>query len=329
MAAPSSNSPMHPAPLPVERADGEPATVDLSIVVVTHNGRDMAIETLESAMQHIDGISVEWIIVDCGSTDGVAEAIEERWPQIDVTRVANIGFAAGNNVGFELARGRYLLALNPDTLVRWGQFKAWIDAMDARPRVGASSVIQEEADGSFQSMRRDPSVTRALSEALMLRRIPGLSCLQERVLDPIAYSEEREADWLVGAVLMLRREALTDIGGFDERFFMYSEETDLCRRVRAAGWEVRHLPVMRILHWGGKPNPRLVAQASYSRLEYAAKHFNRLQRMAYRGVLLVNHTMRLLGLAVKGNRQRVGYELTALKVVLGVAEPPFARHSSS
>lgn len=307
-------------------AQAEHSAPDLSIVVVTHNGRELALETLASAMASLGGVSVEWVIVDSGSSDDTPEAIEARWPEIEVMRMANVGFAAANNAGFGVARGRYLLALNPDTVVRWGRFRALVDAMDERPEIGAASVIQEEADGSLQSIRRDPTVTRALSEALLLRKLPGCDHLQERELDQAAYGEERAADWLVGAVLILRREAAEAVGGFDERFFMYSEEADLCRRVRDAGWEVRHLPVMRILHYGGKPNPRLAAQASFSRMEYAAKHFGRLEALVYRGVLALHHSVRIAGMALRpGTRERRAHELRALKVVLGLAEPPFTR----
>lgn len=306
------------------------ATPDLSIVVVTHNGLDLALGTLESAMARVGEISVEWVVVDSGSTDGTPEAIEARWPQIEVMRLPNVGFAAANNVGFAAARGRYLLALNPDTVVRWGRFRAVVEAMDARPDVGAASVIQEEADGSLQSMRRDPTVARALFEALLLRRLPGLRRFQERELDQGAYAVERSADWLVGAVLLLKREALEAVGGFDERFFMYSEEADLCRRIRAAGWEVRHLPVMRILHFGGAPNPRLVAQQSYSRIQYAAKHFGRRRALLYRAVLAVHHLVRLAGLALRpGRRDRRAFQSQALLVVLGLADPPFGQRPAA
>jgi GT2 family glycosyltransferase len=298
---------------------------DLTIVVVTHNGRDLALKTLESAMSSVGEISVEWIVVDSGSTDGTPSAIENRWPEIEVVRLPNVGFAAANNAGFAAAGGRYVLALNPDTIVRWGRFQALVEALDARPRVGAASVIQEESDGSLQSIRRDPSVVRGLSEALLIRKLPGCRNWQERELTQAAYGEERAADWVVGAVLVLRREALDEVGGFDDRFFMYSEEADLCRRMRAAGWEVRHLPVMRILHYGGAPNPSLVAQASFSRLQYAAKHFGRLEACLYRAVLALHHLVRLGGLALRpGRRQRAVHERRALQVVLGLAEPPFA-----
>ena len=306
------------------------AEPDLSIVVVTHHGRDLALETLESAMAKLDGAHAEWIVVDSGSTDDTPDAIEARWPDIQVMRLPNVGFAAANNAGFAVARGRYVLALNPDTVVRWGRFQTLIDAMDARPEVGAASVIQEEADGSLQSIRRDPSVLRALSEALLLRRLPGCRGLQERELDQAAYAEEQDADWLVGAVLLLRREALQAVGGFDERFFMYSEEADLCRRIREEGWAVRHLPVMRILHYGGAPNPRLAAQASFSRLEYATKHFGRLRAALYRAVLAAHHLVRLVGLtARRGPEERRAGERRALQVVLGLAAPPFARRSQA
>lgn len=301
------------------------AAPDLSIVIVTHNGRDLALATLESAMASVGEAAVEWVIVDSGSTDDTPDAIEERWPEIEVLRLANVGFAAANNAGFAAARGRYLLALNPDTVVRWGRFRAIVAAMDARPQVGAASVIQEEADGSLQSIRRDPSVLRALSEALLLRELPGCGRLQERELSQGAYGEEQPADWVVGAVLILRREALDAVGGFDEQFFMYSEEADLCRRIRAAGWQVRHLPVMRILHYGGAPNPRLEAQKSFSRLQYAAKHFGRVEAGMYRAVLALHHLVRLAGLAVHPRgRERVVFERRALGVVLGLGQPPFA-----
>lgn len=318
------------ASLPAIDTKVEVAEPDLSVVIVTHNGRELALATIESAMARLGDVAVEWVVVDSGSTDDTPMAIELRWPGIQVIRVDNIGFAAANNVGFRVARGRYVLALNPDTEVRWGRFQTLVEAMDERPRVGAASVIQEESEGHFQCIRRDPSVRRALGEALLLRHLPGLASWQERELDQGAYSLEREADWLVGAVLLLRREALADVAGFDERFFMYSEEADLCRRVRESGWEVRHLPVMQILHHGGAPSPRLTAQAAFSRIEYAAKHFGRLHALAYRAVVALHYGLRLAGIvARRGSRDQRKGMARALKVALGIAPPPFDTRPAS
>jgi N-acetylglucosaminyl-diphospho-decaprenol L-rhamnosyltransferase len=308
----------------------EATSPDLSVVIVTHNGCELTLTTIASAMSALGELSVEWVIVDSGSTDGTPDAIEARWPDIAVTRLPNIGFGAGNNVGFKAAHGRYLLALNPDTEVRWGCFRSLVEAMDERPQVGAASVIQEEADGSLQSIRRDPSVGRALSEALLIRKLPGCERWQERDLDQAVYASEQEADWLVGAVLVLRREAVGEVGGFDERFFMYSEEADLCRRIREAGWEVRHLPVMRILHHGGAPSPALVAQTVASRQQYAENHFGRVEAVLYRAVLALHHAVRLAGLLVRrGSRDRRVGTFRALQVSLGLAPPPFAPRSDA
>jgi GT2 family glycosyltransferase len=297
----------------------------LSVIIVTHNGRELAVRTLESAMAQAAELEIEWIVVDSGSTDGTPDAIAARWPAVAVTRLDNVGFAAANNAGFRAAGGRYLLALNPDTEIRAGRFAELVEAMDARPAIGAASVIQEELGGGLQpSIRRDPSVGRALSEALLLRTLPGCRGWQELELEPGAYEQDRAADWLVGAFLLLRREALLAVGGFDERFFMYSEEADLCRRVREAGWEVRHLPVMRILHYGGAPSPRLVAQGAFSRLEYARKHFGRLEARAFRAAVALHHLVRFLGFACRpGAKERVAAERRALQVALGLAPPPF------
>jgi GT2 family glycosyltransferase len=276
-----------------EPSAGTPA---VSAVVVTHNGQELALRTLESMMSQAADLPVEWVVVDSGSSDGTPDAIEARWPFIEVTRLGNVGFAA--------ARGRYLLALNPDTEVRWGSFGALVEKLDASPKVAAARVIQEEADGSLQCIR--------------------CSTLQEREREPLVYEEERAADWVVGAFIVLRREAVPAVGGFDERFFMYSEEADLCRRIREAGWEVRHLPVMRILPHGGKLNPRLVAQQTFSRLGYARKHFGGLAALSYRGVLALHHVVRLVAFTLApGRRERRAFEGNALKVALGLAPPPF------
>jgi N-acetylglucosaminyl-diphospho-decaprenol L-rhamnosyltransferase len=306
---------------------------DLSVVIVTYNGRDQALATVESAMAHAGaGISIEWLVVDNGSTDGTPDAISSRWPAISVERGANVGFAAGNNVALARARGRYVLLLNPDVDVLQGILAELVDALDRRPEVGAASVIQRGPGGELlHSMRRFPSPGRQLGEALGLARLPGLRSLQERVTDPAEYRRERDADWLVGAFLVLRREALSAVGRLDERFFLYSEETDLCFRLRGAGWQMKHLPFMTVTHHqGGYASPELAAQLSYSKLLFARKHRRRPAAALFRSALIAGHGLRLaLAVALAPFRpqlrSRALGDWRALRVLVGTGPPPFSR----
>jgi N-acetylglucosaminyl-diphospho-decaprenol L-rhamnosyltransferase len=312
------------------------STPDLSVVVVTHNGRDMAIETLRSARAHTGALSVEWLVVDNGSTDGTPDALAAEFPDLVIERGANVGFAAGNNAALRRARGRYVLLLNPDVEIRSGTLERLVDELDSRPRLGAASVIQRGPEGALlYSIRRYPSAHRQLAEAAFSPRWPVGRALQEAVVDPRSYEREHEADWLVGAFLVLRAAALAEIGLLDERFFLYSEETDLCFRLRQAGWTVAHLPVMTITHHqGGYGSPELAAQLSYSKLLFFRKHHRRVTAGLLRSALIAGHAVRF-AIALAGSlarpqlRARARGDRLALAVLTGLAPPPFPREGSA
>jgi N-acetylglucosaminyl-diphospho-decaprenol L-rhamnosyltransferase len=302
---------------------------DLSVIIVTHNGREMALATLRSALGATDGVRVEWIVVDSGSTDGVADAISDTWPDIDVVRSGNHGFAAGNNVGLRRARGRYVLLLNPDVEVARGTLAELVRALDERPEVGLASVVQLATDGSLQrSIRRFPSVLRDAGESLLAAHWPILRNLQELEMRDSRYQQEHSVDWMVGAFLIARGEALDVVGLMDERFFLYSEEVDWCYRFRRAGWDVRHLPLMTIVHHaGGRDRGDLMSQLAHSRKLFAHKHFGPVKSRAIRAALMLGHVVRLLGLAPTAVRSasaraRLGSERRALAVQMGITAPP-------
>jgi GT2 family glycosyltransferase len=311
----------------------QPARVsrpDLSVVVVTHGGRELALATLRSARAAATRLDVQWLVVDSGSGDGTPDAIERELPDVTLFRRPNLGFAAANNVALPHASGRYLLLLNPDVEVATGEFRSLVRALDDRPEVGVASVIQLGADGGVQhSIRRFPSPARQLGEALFASRVPGLRGLQEPETRSGRYGSEQSVDWLVGAFLAVRREALEDVGPLDDRFFLYTEEADWCYRFRRSGWDVRHLPVMSVTHHAGEaPSPDLFAQNSHSKLLFAQKHFSRGGRAAFRTALVVRHALRLSLLAPhslvrRGLRERVSREWAALRVVVGASAPPF------
>jgi GT2 family glycosyltransferase len=303
-------------------------TPDLSVIVVTHNGRDLALATLRSALAATGGATCQWLVVDNGSTDGTPDAVEREFPEVRVFRATNRGFAAGNNVALPHARGRYVLLLNPDVEIEHGTFADLVAALDIRPDVGVASVLQHATDGTLlASVRRFPTVTRNVAEATGLSRLPALRSLQELDDDLDAYGHERSVDWLVGAFLLVRREAISQVGPMDEGFFLYSEETDWCRRFRQHGWDVRHLPLMTITHHeGDSGRPEAIAQLGHSRRRYAYKHFAWPRAVGIHAALALGHLLRLLAVAPvaairPGLRRRARAEAAGLAVLCGAAPP--------
>ena len=305
---------------------------DLSVIVVTHNRAELALTTLRSARAAIHELDVQWIVVDSGSSDGTPDAIESAYPDLHVLREQNIGFAAANNRGLELARGRYVLLLNPDVETATGTYDELVATLDARPEIGVASVVQNAPDGGLQhSIRRFPTPWLAFGEALAASRWTPLRRWREEEPRTPRYRAEMAADWLVGAFLIARAEALAEVGGLDERFFLYSEETDWCYRFHRAGWEVAHLPVMAVTHHTGHaPRPDLCAQLSFAKVLFARKHYGRARAGAIRAALALRHALRATAAATVSRSQpqqaaRAAAERHALAVVLGLAEPPFAR----
>jgi N-acetylglucosaminyl-diphospho-decaprenol L-rhamnosyltransferase len=303
--------------------------IDLAIVIVSANDARWLEPCLSTAFAHAGDIELQVIVVDNASTDGTRELVESRFPDVQVLSHPNRGFAYGNNRGLEQTYARYFLLLNPDTEVIDGTFGELVQLLDSRPRVGVLGARQVAADGTlWPSMRRFPNAARALGEALFSERWPiHPTWAGERVLDPGAYEQERQCDWMSGSFLLLRREALLSAGLLDERFFLYSEEPDLCLRVKRAGWEVMHAPKMTIVHHAGKGGvqPRMVAQDAYARKQYARKHFGTVGRSLYLSALAMRHLIR--GACARtdnadGSARREGARL-ALLALAGAGKPPF------
>jgi N-acetylglucosaminyl-diphospho-decaprenol L-rhamnosyltransferase len=309
-------------------------SVDLSVIVVTHNRVELALSTLRSAGAAMGGLEVEWIVVDSGSSDGTPDTIEATCPHVRVLRERNIGFAAANNRGLEHARGRYVLLLNPDVEIASGTFDELVTTLDERREIGVASVVQNAPDGSLQySVRRFPTPWLALGEALCASRWKPLRRWREEEPRTSAYRSETPADWLVGAFLIARAQALAEVGPLDERFFLYSEETDWCYRFHRAGWGVSHLPVMTVTHHSPHaPRPDLSAQLSYAKILFARKHYGRARAACIRAALALRHALRAApgaGRVRPGSAKRAMAERRALAVVLGISAPPFARMPES
>ena len=298
---------------------------DLAIIVVSHNDAEWLTPCLSSVLARSGGIDVDVVVADNGSDDA-ADLVEREFPAVRVLRLENRGFGNANNEGLRTAEARYVLFLNPDTEVVRGTFAELVAALDERPDVGAAGVRQVGPDGRLQlSIRRFPNALRALSEAFGSERLPfSASWLGERELDVRAYEREVECDWTSGSFLLVRREALESAGSFDERFFVYGEEPDLCLRIKRAGWSVRHLPVLTVVHHAERAgiDARLEAQNAYARLLHAQKHFSPLHRRLFVAAHSLRYALRAIA-PDGGAPGRRTASRRALRTLLELDRPPF------
>ena len=227
--------------------------MDLSIVIVNWNTRELLAACLESVRAGLGGLRAEIIVVDNASQDGSADLVAQRFPEVRLIRNAeNRGFAAANNQAFAVARGRRILLLNNDTLVHGDVLEASVRYLDARPEVGAMGCRVENADGSTQlTCSEFPTFGNLLLQTLGLDRLRGGPPFlrRYRMLD-WDRDDERDVAVISGCYLLLRREVLETVGPLDEAFFCYGEETDWCRRIAEHGWALRFAPVGRITHFG-------------------------------------------------------------------------------
>jgi GT2 family glycosyltransferase len=260
------------------------AVCDVSIVVVSWNVKDLLRRSLASVITSLGcgtgrQLSCQLIVVDNASSDGSAEMLGEEFPQIHlVANSENVGFTRGNNQGIAVSDGRYVLLLNPDTEVVGDALGEMVAYMDAHQRVGALGPQLLYPDGRVQSSRRRfPDLRTAYVESTFIQPWFADSRILRRyyVLDASDH-EILAVDWLVGACLLLRREALQEVGTLDERFFMYSEELDWCYRAKKAGWEVVYLPTARVVHHVGKSSEQVLpvrhAQFQRSKVLFFKKH---------------------------------------------------------
>jgi GT2 family glycosyltransferase len=303
---------------------------DVCAIIVSHNGKHWLDPALVSLFKHMGEIELDVVVVDNGS-DGSAEYVEERFPGVRTLCCPNRGFGHANNQALKTADARYVLFLNPDTEMLEGSLATLVSTLDSRPEVALVGVRQLRDDGSLApSIRRFPSAANMLAEALGVERVPGLRrVLGERELDEREYERETACDWTSGSFMLARQAALEGSGWFDERFFLFSEETDLCWRLKHDGWEVVHMPSMTILHHehDGQENALLEAQAAYSRMQFARKHFPRAAA-DYRGALALRYALRLATCSLLGRSGgRREAARAALETVLKGEAPP-GRHSA-
>ena len=231
-------------------AQGRPATRALTVIVVTYRCRELALSCLVSLHRQELDRPLAVVVVDNDSRDGTVEAVRAQFPEVTVLgNTDNLGFSRACNQGLAAADGDVLL-LNPDTVLPPGALRASLTALASRPRTGLLGVKLVQLDGSIDhACRRDiPTPASSLSYLLRLDRwLPGAQ-RSGYLGGTVSYDTEAVVGAVNGAFMLVRREALDEVGGLDERFWMYGEDLDWCLRFARAGWEVRYWPGTSVLH---------------------------------------------------------------------------------
>ncbi len=273
--------------------------MDLSVSVVSYRTPDLLRRCLAAIHAARRSLHLDVIVVDNGSHDGTVEMIasEFAWVRL-IENQHNAGFGAAHNQALRQALGRYWLVLNSDALVERGALEALVEFMDANPQVAVAGPKLRYPSGEVQSSRRRfPTIATLFLESTQLQRFwPDNAALRRYYVQDRSDDEPQDVDWLSGACLCVRARAASQVGLFDERFFMYSEELDWCRRFRAAGWRVSYVPAAEVLHLeGGSSRANLAARDQRfqaSKLAYAAKWHGARVAAVLRAYLVLEYVFR-------------------------------------
>jgi GT2 family glycosyltransferase len=324
---------LHPAP----RAGSFENRLDVSVVIVNWNTRDMLRDCLRSVYEQTKDIAFEVIVVDNASADGSAAMVRTECPQtVLIDNRDNRGFAAANNQAMAVGRGRYVLLLNPDTLVLDGAVQKTVAYADAHPDVGVLGCQVWENESVIQrTCFRFPSVWGTFIQAVGLYRLfPRSRLLGREKMGDWNRDDERNVDVVSGMYMLVRREAIEAVGVMDEDYFVYGEETDWCCRFWKAGWRCVFAPIARIIHRDGgsksteQVSVRMFVQMQKSLLIFQKKQRGTLSWFGVKTIYTVSAFLRFPYFAVRSTLGRNGppsrkaaQSLAALKFHLLGVEP--------
>lgn len=272
--------------------------MDLSIIIVSWNTREILADCLASIYNNPPACRFEVRVVDNASSDGTIPMLYQRFPQVSlVESVENLGFARANNLAISLAKGaRYVLLLNPDTIVYPGALQKMVSYMDEHPEVGAVGPRLLNPDGSLQtSCYVAPTLSREFTRMFHLEKIFPEACYQ---MDKWELEKPRDVDIIQGACLVLRKTALDRVGLLDESFFIYSEDFDLCYRLQKNGWRQVWLPDAEVIHYGAQSTSQVSAEMFLhlyqAKMKFMRKHYGGKAVPAYKFILFISAMPRLL-----------------------------------
>jgi len=269
----------------------------LSIIIVSWNTCKLLEKCLGSILANPPTSPFENWVVDNASTDDSPRMVREKFPQVHlVENRENVGFAQANNQAIQRCTGKYILLLNPDTLVTSGALQALADFLDQHPEAGAAGARILNPDGSLQiSSHPRPTLSRELWRLFHLDR---LSPYAEYPLTKWETNQAQEVDALMGACLLLRSDVLGQVGFLDEDYFIYSEEVDLCYRIQRAGWRLFWVPQAEVVHFGGQSTQQapteMFLNLYHGKIKYFHKHNGWAAAQIYKLILMIAALSRLV-----------------------------------
>jgi GT2 family glycosyltransferase len=299
---------------------------DVSAIVVSFNAKQPLLSCLRALHAQPERL-LEVLVVDNASADGSAAAVQLAFPSATVIEnPTNEGFARANNRGLRQAKGRYVLFLNPDADMGAGALVTLARHLDDHPRVAAVGPRTRNPDGSSQ-VSFGPRLT-PIDEWRQRRLVRGVKRGDPRAraeAERLA-SSEASPDWISASCLLARAEALRAVSGFDEAFFLYEEDVDLCVRLRCAGWEISFTPAAEVVHRLGASMAAAdsLARVEYqkSHLRYYKKHNGALQTAALRGLLAATALSRLLLALLAGSAAEARVQRQILRLALALGGRP-------
>jgi N-acetylglucosaminyl-diphospho-decaprenol L-rhamnosyltransferase len=269
----------------------------VSVIFVNHNGLERTRNAVKSVHRHSPQSEV--IVVDNNSTDGSVECLRREFPEVRLIPSSdNRGFGAGSNKGAGVALGEFLFFLNSDTLLTEDTPSLLATMMQGDHDIGVCGPRVVNDDSTFQlSIGPDPSLLNEWKLRRMHRRLQKSDPAVQTEFES-RYFVAREIDWVTGAALMIRRDVFQRVGGFDETFFMYFEDADLCRRVRQLGPKVVYAPITKVVHFGGdrplNPESKIALEYRRSQLHYYRKHVAGVGYFLLRTYLISKFSLRWL-----------------------------------
>jgi GT2 family glycosyltransferase len=273
--------------------------LDASVIIVNWNSKQYLMKCLESIYRHTHGINPELIVVDNASSDDSVDALRKRYPDVKLVEgKGNVGFAKGNNIGIGASSGRYVCLVNPDVEFLEDCLSKLCRYIDTNDKVGICGPKILNKDGSIQySCREYPTLWNNLCFALGLHRVfPRSALFSNELMSYFDHNELREVEALSGCFMVVRREAMKEVGQMDDAFFMYSEDVDWCKRFHNEGWKIVFNPETKAIHYGGGSSENASVRSAVAQeraiLQYWSKHHGAIKTTLLRVILFVKHAMR-------------------------------------